>query len=235
MPARSLIVNADDFGLSEGTNAGIIEAHEHGVVTSASLMVRQPAVESAAAYARKSSTLGIGLHIDLGEWEWRNDEWVQIYKFVPDDDAAAVAAEIERQLTAFHALIGRAPTHLDSHQHVHQHEPVRSAAAAAAARLGIPLRGVGGGIAFCGSFYGHAAKGVSYPEGISVENLLKLLCGLPVGTTEMSCHPGHDEHLASCYSHERIVEVKTLCDPQVRAALEQGQIALVQFGQTPPA
>ena len=46
---RSLIVNADDFGQSRGVNRGVIEAHERGIVTSASLMVRWPAAESADA------------------------------------------------------------------------------------------------------------------------------------------------------------------------------------------
>ena len=50
---RFLIVNADDFGLSEGVNRGIIEAHERGIVTSASLMVLKPAAASAAAYGRE--------------------------------------------------------------------------------------------------------------------------------------------------------------------------------------
>jgi predicted glycoside hydrolase/deacetylase ChbG (UPF0249 family) len=35
---RRLIVNADDFGLSSGVNRGIVEAHEGGIVTSATLM-----------------------------------------------------------------------------------------------------------------------------------------------------------------------------------------------------
>ena len=48
---RELIVNADDFGLSEGVNRGIAEAHEHGIVTSASLMVRGASAPAAAAYA----------------------------------------------------------------------------------------------------------------------------------------------------------------------------------------
>ncbi len=53
MPAkRYLIVNADDFGLSEGVNRGIIRAHEQGIVTSASLMVRGAAAAEAARYAR---------------------------------------------------------------------------------------------------------------------------------------------------------------------------------------
>ena len=50
--ARVLIVNADDFGLSAGVNRGIVEAHERGIVTSASLMVRRPAAREAADYAR---------------------------------------------------------------------------------------------------------------------------------------------------------------------------------------
>ena len=45
---RRLIMNADDFGISPGVNAGIIEAHERGIVTSASLMVRWPDAVAAA-------------------------------------------------------------------------------------------------------------------------------------------------------------------------------------------
>ena len=49
---RYVIVNADDFGSSEGINRGIIEAHETGIVTSASLMVNAPATEAAVELAR---------------------------------------------------------------------------------------------------------------------------------------------------------------------------------------
>lgn len=227
---RCLIVNADDFGLSEGTNRGIIECHERGIVTSTSLMVRQPGAASAAAYGKANPALAIGLHFDLGEWEWRDGAWFQVYEVIATEDADAVSAEIERQLDLFHSLIGRPPTHLDSHQHVHQHEPVRSVASAVAARLGVPLRGVSGGIAFCGGFYGHEAKGAPFPEGISVGNLLSLLRQLPAGTTELSCHPGLDESLASCYRLERLAEVQALCDSQVLAAVESEGISLISFG-----
>src|SRR5207247_11145801 len=54
---RDLIVNADDFGQSAGVNRGIIEAHERGIVTSASLMVRWPAANEATAYARRHQSL----------------------------------------------------------------------------------------------------------------------------------------------------------------------------------
>ena len=233
MGGRSLIVNADDFGLSEGTNRGIIEAHERGIVTSASLMVRQPAVASAVDFAKSHPALAVGLHLDLGEWEWRDGDWFQMYHVVPTDDAAAVADEIEHQLGIFRELMGRAPTHLDSHQHVHQHEPVRSAAIAVAARLGVPLRGISGNIAYCGNFYGHGAKGSPFPEGISVENLIGIFRTLPDGTTELCCHPGREESLRSCYRAERLTEVDTLCDPRIRRALEHERISLARFGEFP--
>ena len=47
-----LIVNADDFGRSSSINQGVARAHDEGIVTSTSAMVRWPAVEEAAAMAR---------------------------------------------------------------------------------------------------------------------------------------------------------------------------------------
>ncbi len=68
MSRRRLIVNADDFGQHACVNDGIIAAHEHGIVTSASLMVHGSAAQDAAAYARGRPALDLGLHVDLGEW-----------------------------------------------------------------------------------------------------------------------------------------------------------------------
>lgn len=232
---RCLIVNADDFGLTEGTNRGIIQSHEHGIVTSTSLMVRQAASASAAAYAKLHPALAVGLHLDLGEWEWRDGAWHQVYQVVPSEDADAVSAELERQMDLFHRLVGRAPTHLDSHQHVHHHEPVLALAIEAARRLGIPLRAVSGNIAFCGHFYGHGPKGSPFPDGISVGNLISLLHKLPAGTTELSCHPGLDENLPSCYARERLTEVETLCNRDIRARLEMENIRLIPFAPSPSA
>src|SRR5262249_22921163 len=62
---RYLIVNADDFGRSAGVNRGIIQAHEQGIVTSASLMVHWPAAREAAEYGRGRPGLSLGLHFDL--------------------------------------------------------------------------------------------------------------------------------------------------------------------------
>ncbi|HEV2791037.1 MAG TPA: ChbG/HpnK family deacetylase, partial [Solirubrobacterales bacterium] len=64
--SRRLIVNADDLGLSRSVNEGIFEAHQHGIVTSASLMVRQGAAEAAAEALAEHPDLAVGLHLDLG-------------------------------------------------------------------------------------------------------------------------------------------------------------------------
>ena len=116
---RYLIVNADDFGLSDGVNRGIIEAHEHGVVTGTSLMVRWPAAADAAVYCRQHPRLSSGLHIDLGEWMFREGEWRALYEVVPLEDPVSIEREVNRQVKIFREMVGRNPSHLDSHQHVH--------------------------------------------------------------------------------------------------------------------
>src|SRR5215211_263293 len=80
--ARMLVVNADDLGMSAGVNRGIFEAHERGIVTSASLMVRWPGVREAAAYAKAHPRLGVGLHLDFAEWSIRDEQWVPLYEVV---------------------------------------------------------------------------------------------------------------------------------------------------------
>ncbi len=64
---RKLIVTADDLGLSSEINQGILDAHQAGIVTSASLLVNAPETESAVALARKNPGLEIGLHWSLVE------------------------------------------------------------------------------------------------------------------------------------------------------------------------
>jgi chitin disaccharide deacetylase len=230
---RFVIVNADDFGLSAGTNAGIVEAHERGIVTSASLMVRQPAAAAAAEYARKNSALSVGLHVDLGEWTMREGEWVQAYEVVPHEDAEAIAGEVARQLEEFRRLTGRDPTHLDSHQHIHRHEPVRSAVLAFAKSLRIPVRDFSPAITYCGDFYGQGKNCLPFPEGIGVENLINILAKLPAGMSELGCHPGCDTALDSSYRDERLIEVRTLCDPRVRASIVALGIGLTSFSALP--
>lgn len=229
--ARALIVNADDFGQSPGINRGVIAAHERGIVTSASLMVRWPDAAAAAAYARGRPDLSLGLHVDLVEWAFR-DEWVPVYQVISTDDASAVAQEVARQLAAFIALVGRPPTHLDSHQHVHRSEPVRSILATCAGELGVPLRQHAAALRYAGDFYGQTGTGFPYHEAIEVDALVRVIEGLPPGVTELGCHPGLGmgaDGLDTMYRFEREREVAVLCDPRVRAAIVAAGIRLCSF------
>ncbi len=226
---RELIVNADDFGRSPQINAGILRAHATGIVTSASLMVRSPAAAEAAQYARRQTTLAVGLHVDLGEWRYGDGTWKPVYEVVPPGDPQEVEAEVSRQLERFRELLGRDPTHIDSHQHVHHADPPRTILGLLAERLEVPLRHVTPGINYCGDFHAQTAEGEPLPNGVSVSSLISILAALPGGTTELTCHPGRLDDADSVYGVERSREVDTLCDPRVREALVRERIVLFSF------
>jgi len=226
---RRLIVNADDFGQSEGINAGIIQCHEHGVVTSASLMVCWPCALAAAEYARAAPTLSVGLHVDLGEWIHRSGEWVPLYTRAATDDPAAVRAEIMRQFETFHRLIGCGPTHIDSHQHVHGHDPARAVVAEIGGRLGVPIRESSERVTYLGGFYGQTRTGDELDDVITVKHLVAMLETVREGTTEIGCHPGLRKDAPGMYFAQRDQEVRVLCDPRVRAAIDVGGIDLISF------
>jgi predicted glycoside hydrolase/deacetylase ChbG (UPF0249 family) len=227
---RAVIVNADDFGQSAGINRGIIEAHERGIVTSASLMVRWPAAPAAAAYARAHPRLSVGLHVDLGESIYRDGEWDAIYERVDRSDAHAVEMEIRAQLALSRELLRRNPTHLDSHQHVHTEEPVRSILEGIALELGVPLRHRSARVRHDGRFYGQTRTGDPLIAGITSAHLVDLLRELPPGITELSCHPGVAGDLVTMYHAERRIELQALCDPAVRRAVSDEEIELIGFG-----
>ena len=229
MADRRLIVNADDFGQSLRINRGVIEAHERGIVTSASLMVRWPAAADAAAYVRSRPSLSVGLHVDLGEWAAEGGAWRPRYAVVAIDDTDAVRDEISRQVVRFQELMGCDPTHLDSHQHVHRREPIRSVLRAVASGLGVPLREADPRLRYSGAFYGQTEDGEPWRDAITVDGLIQTLEALTPGITELGCHPGYAEDLDTTYGKERALEVATLCDPRVRHALVRLQIRLISF------
>jgi predicted glycoside hydrolase/deacetylase ChbG (UPF0249 family) len=226
---RYLIVNADDFGLSQGVNRGIVRGYENGIVTSASLMVRHSAALEAATYGRENPSLCLGLHFDFGEWIYRAGHWVPLYEVVPIRSDKAVRDEADRQMAVFRNLVGRDPTHIDSHQHVHLREPIRSILIDIARKFDVPLRNCGDDIHYCGEFYGQTAEGLPISGIVSVDGFLKILENLPPGIIELACHPGDADDLNTMYRKERVLETKTLCSPWVRESMERLGIKLCTF------
>lgn len=247
--SRQLIVNADDLGRSEGVNRGIFEAHERGLVTSATLMVAFPAAERAAAKLAHHPRLGVGLHVtltgarptlppravpslvDASGLLPRKPEVIGVV------DARELLAEVRNQIALFRRMTGRMPTHLDSHHHSHRLPVVLEALLEVAREHGLPIRRASEEIAaraatagvpttdrFVESFFG---------ETSTLEKLLGILRGLEPGVTELMCHPGYaDEELRrdSGYADVRERELAVLTDPRAAVTIRELGIKLTDFG-----
>ena len=212
---RLLVINGDDLGLSPGVNDGILEAHTHGVLTSASLMVDAPAAQGAAAIAKSHAGLSVGLHFV--------DESPEL------DDPAHATRAFEHQLSRFRDLTGRDPTHVDSHHHVHASGRRISTFARLVEPLGVPLR-LGGQVRYIGGFYAHTRPGVSSVRFVSPEYLVHLVANETFeGFTELGCHPALRGDFDSSYLYEREVELATLIEPGLREELEGLGVRLASF------
>lgn len=139
---RRLIINADDFGLTAGVNRAILEAHEHGVVTSATLMANGRAFQDAIGLAQSRPRLGVGCHIVLvdgaplldatevrslldrggdssGKPHFREGiSWFGGLALLGRLDESEIEAEARAQIRKLQAA-GITVTHLDSHKHTH--------------------------------------------------------------------------------------------------------------------
>ena len=130
-----LIVNADDLGMNRGITEGILLAHKHGLVTSASLMTNMPAAEYALSRLDECPALGVGCHLNI----------CQGYPLLPRAEVRSLVgasgmfhppAEMARRLWRFQVnsreieaefreqirwmrFRGLVPTHADSHHHMH--------------------------------------------------------------------------------------------------------------------
>ena len=152
---RTLIVTGDDFGMSSRVNAAIVEAHDRGVLTHASLMVAGNAFEEAVALARERPSLSVGLHLVildgravlppaeiplLADPEGRFSDSPFLagcrYFFRP---AARVQLrrEIRAQLERFRDT-GLTLAHVDGHHHLHLHPVALSCLADLAGEFRIP-------------------------------------------------------------------------------------------------
>jgi predicted glycoside hydrolase/deacetylase ChbG (UPF0249 family) len=218
---KYLIMNADDFGASTGVNRGILECHTRGVVTSASLMVTGRAVREAVSMSRDLPELAMGLHWDV----WGEDE-----REFDIDDRRAVHDEFHRQLEEFYRLLGRTPTHVDSHRHAHREERLMPLFRELVESLGVPLRD-DGRVRFVGGFYAQWQWRVTNLEYVSVPFLQRMLREeVGKGWTEFSCHPGYlSSDYAAVYHREREAEIRTLTDPRIRQTVEELEIRLANY------
>jgi len=151
---RRLIVNADDFGRSTSINAAVIRAHRDGILTSASLMVNEPAAAEAVALAKANPKLGVGLHLTLlcGHAAIPPEKIPNLVNRCGEFSADPVGAglkyffnrsmhgqlreEVGAQFARFYAT-GLPLDHVNGHLHVHLHPVVFDLLMTEAEKLGI--------------------------------------------------------------------------------------------------
>lgn len=154
---RRLIVNADDFGLTSGVNRGIVESHEHGIVTSATLMACGTKFQEAVELDSRMPQLSVGCHVLLVDAspvlelqqvsslatatsespKFRNSlvsfAGLAITGRLDEDQIEAEITAQIRKLRAARIKI----SHLDSHKHTHMFPAVFRPMLRAARKCGI--------------------------------------------------------------------------------------------------
>ncbi|MGP6426196.1 ChbG/HpnK family deacetylase [Pseudomonas pharyngis] len=192
---RQVIVNADDFGLSPNENAVILGAFQAGVISSATAMANMPAFEAACAMARLPLLEGrIGLHFNLTYGRPLSRAIVERRTFCDShgvfdlnlprhslwlsrEDREAVQQELQAQWQRC-VDHGVRPSHLDSHQHVHNIWPIGEIVARFAAHQGVPVR-----------LARNLGQNLSLPKRLFKGLLNRRLQGLAGVTADYVCTP----------------------------------------------
>jgi hopanoid biosynthesis associated protein HpnK len=155
---RRLIVNADDFGLTQGVNRAIVEAHSSGIVTSATLMANGGACEDAIQQAVSKPRLSVGCHVVLvdglpvlggGRTPTLSNRKADDGRFyeglsgfalraaIGRIDPEEIEAEVSAQIRKLQAA-GVAVSHVDTHKHTHIFPTVLRPLLRAARACGVP-------------------------------------------------------------------------------------------------
>ena len=249
---KRLIINADDFGLTQGVCRGIVEAINNGLVSSCTAMVCMPGAPERIARWAPHIEGKIGLHLQLtgdcqpclppeeiaslvtpaGRFP-RRPEHVQA-------DPEQVAKEWRAQLGRLRDL-GVEPNHLDSHHHIHQRAEYVAVYADLAEEVGVPVRNQKRRLAHM-----LEARGVAHPAtcvtdwfgaNTNLEGLITCLKAAYQKTgadqlVELMCHPGYaDQELEtiSTYTSQRESELCVLISKEAETALQEMNAQVVDW------
>ena len=217
MPERlALIITADDYGYSPSYDHGIVEAATARAVDSVSVMVKRGPLNLDPLLA---TGVEVGLHLELAEGELGREEALR---------------ELERQLEAFEAVLGRPPAYLDGHRHCHARPEVAEALGREAAERSLPVRSVDAdhrrvlhraGAATPDRLIGRYSE---EPDGALPVELGPVVEGegeLPRGITEWMVHPGHpDPESGSGYDQAREEDLDLLLSLCLLPALRNARL-----------
>jgi hopanoid biosynthesis associated protein HpnK len=279
---RKIIINADDFGLCEGVNQGIVKAHTEGVLTSATLMTNMPCAGKAVELAKSLPSLGVGIHLNLtdGRPLAQNTDIQPLcnangeFAFSPYQLClrSAWSAKIRKAMrTELETQIqwamnqGIKPTHLDSHKHIHCFPVLFKIVCELTNRFGIStirwprekqrfqrhcwpqpdkkgllrsriLRCCAEANARQNSSYFKTTEflGIAHTGRIDPAYFLAAAAHNKASIVEIMTHPGFKEGLDATRTRlveQREMELRALCNEQVKSCFKEAQIKLVHYGQ----
>ncbi len=237
-----LIVNADDFGHSDGINKGIISAYQNGIVRSTTIMAGMDGFLSALALAKENPGLGIGVHLTLtcgksvgGVYKTITDENGCFLKLGKLKETDADPQEIEKEYRAQIEKVisaGIKPDHLDSHHHTHRLPAAYAVFIKMCREYNLPARmyekepGIIAPQVFEESFY---------ERGATTENLKQILLKHSgAESLELMCHPAFPDdalRASSSYCDFRATERQILESDEIKKFIKEQGITLATFGQ----
>jgi len=248
-----LIVNADDFGYTPGVTSGIVRAHQEGIVTATTMMANAPDTEGAGRAARATRSLDVGAHL-VATYGKPLSPTDKVRSLVGEDGrfprvsdllrtgrpkADEALLEYRAQYRRVRELIGREPTHLDTHHWVHDMPALEEALLALAKETGAAARTHDGrqrarfrdaGVRTPDRF----VREFQHTGAIHLDAMLDLLERLAEegGVIELMCHPADPDAAllkGSTYAEDRGIELDTLTHPRVRAAVDRLGIELANY------
>lgn len=250
---KRLIVNADDLGYSAGIDAGILRAYRDGIVTSATLLTNAPGAVRAALLFRAAPALDVGVHLVVTYGRPLSDP-AAVPSLVGPDAAFLrprqvmgtgrvrsedVLREYRAQYARGRDLLGREPTHVDTHHWVQAEPAIFDAFATLARETGAAARSLD-----TGERDRLRARGVRTPErsrrefydaATSVDALCEVLASIAAEgdiVSELMCHPSEPDpelEARSTYARQRYRELASLVDPVVRAKVDELGLVLSTF------
>jgi len=238
---KKLIINADDFGATEGVTKGIIDCHKDGVLTSTTLLVNTPYSQMALNEAKKYPNLGVGIHLALtfgrpivpGKKSFTdaNGDFKKLNDYPRkgiDINTEELYVEWQAQIERFIELAGKLPTHIDSHHHVHMLPKHQRVVARLAEVYSLPVRASAGlldsyeKVYFMGDFYGNDLTVTTLTDTFATE----------MEIMEVMCHPAYldqETYDGSSYNIPRMKEMEILRSEELRQFIETSGIQLIKF------
>lgn len=245
---NKLIINADDFGLTEGCNKGIIKCMTEGVVTSSTLMINMPKAKHAVYMAKENGITSLGIHLNLtcGKPVLPKDEvqslvdedgyfYNRIAKSIKNINLKEAKNELEAQVNKF-LDTGLKISHLDGHHHIQMYDGIKDIVIELCKKYEVPMR-------HCNKIHRKYCidKNVKttdyfdmnfYGDNVTVDSLKDIINGYEDGTIEIMTHPSYiDEELKeiSSYSINREKELEVLTNTEFIKWLEDRGIELISF------